>query len=228
MRFWLITSTTYGTWLPGDERGFVGRVWDVRPDDQMTDSLRREHDQYGQPYDADIPGLKRESQRQMKGSPVWLNAEQAHSILDQFLETVAFRQWILHAASIMSNHFHAIVEAPDAVCSDDILGDLKSYASRRLNKTFGKPISGTWWTASGSKRPLRELDRLFVVIRYVLNQHRFLTRFLHPNYGTIDSYLSGGCQTEPSGGCQTAVDTIVESSSHGGLTPAAQEEKGQS
>ena len=31
MRYWLLTSTTYGTWLPGDERGFVGRVWDTRP-----------------------------------------------------------------------------------------------------------------------------------------------------------------------------------------------------
>ena len=23
---WLLTWTTYGTWLPGDERGFVGNV----------------------------------------------------------------------------------------------------------------------------------------------------------------------------------------------------------
>lgn len=25
-RHWLLTSTTYGTWLPGEERGFVGAV----------------------------------------------------------------------------------------------------------------------------------------------------------------------------------------------------------
>jgi hypothetical protein len=27
-RFWLLTWTTYGTWLPGDERGFVSEVRD--------------------------------------------------------------------------------------------------------------------------------------------------------------------------------------------------------
>ena len=24
-RYWLLTWTTFGTWLPGDQRGFVGR-----------------------------------------------------------------------------------------------------------------------------------------------------------------------------------------------------------
>ncbi len=26
-RHWLLTSTTYGTWLPGDSRGVVGWAW---------------------------------------------------------------------------------------------------------------------------------------------------------------------------------------------------------
>ena len=25
-RYWLLTNTCYGNWLPGDARGFVGRV----------------------------------------------------------------------------------------------------------------------------------------------------------------------------------------------------------
>jgi hypothetical protein len=29
-RYWLLTRTTYGTWLPGDVRGFVSRVRDLR------------------------------------------------------------------------------------------------------------------------------------------------------------------------------------------------------
>jgi REP element-mobilizing transposase RayT len=206
MRHWLLTSTTYGTWLPGDERGFVGRVWDARPDDPATDALRLQHDQKDQPYDQDIPGLKRESQRLMKGPPIFLNAEQAEAVLAQFKETATFRGWTLHAASVMANHFHAIIEAMDDVMSDDILGDLKSYASRRLNKACGKPQSGTWWTASGSKRPLREPDRLFVPIRYVLNQHRFLTRYLNLMHGTIEDFLG------------------AHGGAHGGLTPTAQED----
>ncbi len=27
-RHWLVTSTTYGTWTPGDDSGFVSRVRD--------------------------------------------------------------------------------------------------------------------------------------------------------------------------------------------------------
>jgi hypothetical protein len=30
-RYWLLTNTSYGNWLPGDRRGFVGRVWEHRP-----------------------------------------------------------------------------------------------------------------------------------------------------------------------------------------------------
>jgi hypothetical protein len=36
-RYWLLTNTLYGTWLPGSERGFVGHVLDHRPDDAAND-----------------------------------------------------------------------------------------------------------------------------------------------------------------------------------------------
>src|SRR3954447_483034 len=57
-RFWLLTSTFYGNWLPGDPRGFVSRVRDVRPD-EVAPAARREHDAPGTPYDADLDGLHR-------------------------------------------------------------------------------------------------------------------------------------------------------------------------
>ncbi len=47
-RHWLLTSTFYGTWLPGDRRGFVGRVRDARPDDLPT-LVRLEHDLRARP-----------------------------------------------------------------------------------------------------------------------------------------------------------------------------------
>ncbi len=33
MTTWLLTSTTYGTWLPGDPRGSVTSVLDFRPEE---------------------------------------------------------------------------------------------------------------------------------------------------------------------------------------------------
>ena len=60
----------------------------------------------------------------------------------------------MHGFSIMTNHFHIVVTAGDEVPSPSILGDFKSYASRVLNRRYGKSVNGTWWTESGSRRPL--------------------------------------------------------------------------
>ena len=56
-RHWLLTNTCYGNRLPGDARGFVGRVWDHRPDDP-EDKTRVAHNLPGTPCDEDVPGLE--------------------------------------------------------------------------------------------------------------------------------------------------------------------------
>ncbi|HYH63801.1 MAG TPA: transposase [Urbifossiella sp.] len=88
----------------------------------------------------------------MNGPPVLLSAGHAVVVVGQFRETAAFRGWELLAASVMFNHFHLIVRAADAVRSENLLGDFKSYASRALSQRFGKPASETWWTKSGSRQ----------------------------------------------------------------------------
>jgi REP element-mobilizing transposase RayT len=189
---WLITSATYGTWLPGDSRGFVGRVWENRSSDPTTDALRTEHDTIDTPYDRAMPGLETASRNQMKGDAVLLTVEQAEVVVEQFRQTADFREWQLHTAAVMANHFHLVATSPAEVLSDNLLRDFKSYASRALNQKWGKPRSGTWWTASGSRRRLPDDHALQCAIRYVLNQHRVLCRWLNPVYGTIEQFLSGG------------------------------------
>jgi REP element-mobilizing transposase RayT len=173
---WLITSTTYGTWLPGDPRGFVGRVWDGRPGDE-TEALRIEHDQIGTEYDRDIPGLHQASHELMKGDPVLLTIEQARMVIEQFESTANYRNWTLHAASVMANHFHLVVTAEDDVLTDQLLKDFKSYASRILNKKFNTPKSGTWWTQSGSRRRLPDDRAITASVKYVNHQHGCLALF---------------------------------------------------
>ena len=36
---WLLTWTTYGTWLPGDERGFVGNVVEEATNDTVQTAI---------------------------------------------------------------------------------------------------------------------------------------------------------------------------------------------
>src|SRR5436309_596775 len=152
-RSWLLTSTFYGHWLPGDPRGFVSRVRDRRPEDEDC-VVRLEHDIPGTPCDEDLPGLWRAAVAQMKGPRVRIDLEQAQSLVAQFRETATYRKWTLHAVAVMDNHIHIVVTVPGDPPPADVLGDFKSYGSRALNRRWGKRPNGTWWTESGSKRKL--------------------------------------------------------------------------
>ncbi len=154
MRDWLVSSTFYGQWLPGDSRGSVSNVRERRPGDPER-TARDEHADVGEDYDGWMEGLRSASEELLKGPPVTLDLPQAEQLLDQFQVTAKHRGWALHAVSIMFNHAHLLVEVPRAIDKEILLRDLKSYGSRRLNQHFGRPESGTWWTESGSGRVVR-------------------------------------------------------------------------
>src|SRR4051794_17216923 len=133
MTHWLVTSTFYGQWLPGDPRGSVTNVRDRRPTDRNC-SHRQEHDRPGDDYEPKIPGLQAAARNQLKGPPVYVDLPQAEQLLDQFLETSRYRGWMVHAVSIMFNHLHLVVETPPEAGKKTLLRALKSYGSRRLNR----------------------------------------------------------------------------------------------
>jgi REP element-mobilizing transposase RayT len=152
-RYWLLTNTCYGNRLPGDARGFVGRVWDHRSDDSDEKS-RVMHNLPGTPCDEDMPGLEHESRTIMKGPPIRLTVEQAEVLLNQIRETAGFRRWTICAVAIMVDHFHIVVGVEGDPNPSKVLGDFKSWGTRTLGKRFGEPAAKTWWTERGSKRKL--------------------------------------------------------------------------
>lgn len=166
-RYWLLTWHTYGTWLPGEERGFVGTVRDA-------ENAHVIHNVPGTPVDADSPHLAEWSRQQLKCSPIYLGRKQAECLAPQLLETAGFRNWKLFALAIVNNHVHVVVGVPGDPEPEKLLGDFKSYGSRALNRLFGKPRSETWWTESGSKRKLPHETAVLGAIRYVRNQHAAL------------------------------------------------------
>lgn len=166
-RYWFLTNTCYGNWLPGDQRGFVGRVWEHRADDQSL-QRRIEHDTFETEYDRDIPRLEEASRRLMKGPPISLEREQALVLVAQFQETARYRQWQIDAVAVMFNHFHIVVGVPGDPDPGKILGDFKSYATRKLSTLFGEPLSKTWWTERGSKRKIKDDTSRKNRIRYTL------------------------------------------------------------
>jgi REP element-mobilizing transposase RayT len=165
-RTWLLTNTCYGTWLPGDSRGFVGYVRERRVGEAES-THRVIHHESGTIYDAASSGLEQAARQRLQGSPIHLNVEPAAILIEQFLETAKHLGWTILAAAVMFHHFHLVVtggETPSA----KLLGDLKSWGTRRLSQTFGAPSSGTWWTERGSKRHLPGDVAVMQAVDYVL------------------------------------------------------------
>jgi len=162
-RHWLHTWTCYGTWLPGDVRGFVSNVRD-KHGKQVT------HNIPGTPFDADIPPLEAWVRKHMKGSPVSLVKADAEAMIAQYQETAQIRGWTLQAASVMFNHTHVALSVPGDTDPDLILETLKSWATRALKKNRPLPPNGTFWTAKGSKRKLSDEEALRAAVIYVVKK----------------------------------------------------------
>lgn len=171
-RHWLLTWTTYSTWLPGDKRGCVTRVRDDAP----LDGPRIERDQPGTPYVTNVSGLVHASRAAMKGPPVWLAQPQAAVTADDLSATSEFRGWELLAGAVMANHVHVVVGVEGDPDPSKLLQMFKSYASRALNQRWPRPRSGTWWTESGSRRKLPDDTAVLAAVRYVENQAHCLAR----------------------------------------------------
>lgn len=184
MRSWLLSNTTYGTWLPGDRRGSVTSVRNRRASDEVS-PFRFEHDIPGETWEEAIPALHRAAVEQMKGPPVFLDREHAELILTQFQKTATYRGWTLRAVAIMRNHFHMVVQVPDDPSPTKILVDFKAYASRTLNRHYGTPPSETWWTTGGSKRQLDDERYLANAVNYVLYKQSRALVVWSPELGRI-------------------------------------------
>jgi REP element-mobilizing transposase RayT len=162
-RIWLLTWTTYGSWLPGDERGFVSPKFE-------GDTPERRNNAPGRPYDEGRPALRRIAESTLTGDPVLLTRAHAKIVRRQFEQTARYRGWHLLAGAIMTNHVHLLVGVPDDPDPSALLRDFKSYASRALNRQDGGSAGFRWWTEQGSKRKIADWDNLETVLRYVREQ----------------------------------------------------------
>ncbi|MFQ5424477.1 MAG: transposase [Phycisphaerae bacterium] len=159
---WLLTSTTYGTWLPGDQRGFVSRA-------ATSDGGHRVRNVPGTTYDSDQGDLAESARERMKGKPVYWGAEHARVVHDAFLEAATTHGISLIAFSIMRDHAHIVCQHAD-LTGAELLQRFKGVASRRLGQRFDPAGAPRWWTRGGSKRFVRRGDDPRAAIEYVCQQ----------------------------------------------------------
>ncbi len=157
----LVTWTTYGTWLPGDQRGFVSRV----PSEESPHEI---HNLPGERYDADDAQALGSAADRMEGRPVYLNRDQANVLLVDIGASCARHGIEPLAVSVMVNHVHIVCQSE--LPKDQLLKLFKGSASRALSKFFPLGDSPRWFTAGGSVRYGKTKAELTSVIEYVKGQ----------------------------------------------------------
>jgi REP element-mobilizing transposase RayT len=141
---YFITWTTYGTWLPGDERGWRRKG---KPDIQLPNELNRES-----------------AACKMKEREFRMNRRDREIVHDTVTRHCEIRNWKLHIVNARSNHVHVVVTAP-GYAPETVRDQLKAWCTRKL-KPF-HPGRERFWTEGGSRRYLNSDDHLEAAIIYV-------------------------------------------------------------
>ncbi len=147
---YLITFRSYGTWLPGDGRGWT--AWGSA---------------FPQPAHAGHPGLEADQRARMRGEPVVLGSEERACVAESIRETCAALGWRLHALNVRTNHVHGVVSG--AAGPERMMTTIKAWATRGLRASGliadGLPV----WSRHGSTAYLWNEEELERACEYVLN-----------------------------------------------------------
>ncbi len=146
---YLITFRCYGTWMHGDDRG----------------SVDRKHNIYGTSKIVPNPKLKRADLKQLTHPPVSLDAKQRMLIEKAVREVCIYRQYILRAINVRTNHVHIVVTATKP--PECLLNAFKSYSTRALRKARLAPATMKPWARHGSTVYLWKERDVAKAIEYV-------------------------------------------------------------
>ena len=149
---YFLTWTTHGTWLPGDDRGWV----------HHGDGAA------GRPYGSPDPQRERRARLRLEGEPVALDARQRRIVEDAIRDTCRTRGWPVWALNVRTNHVHVLLTAPQQ-SPERVMTSLKAWATRRLNEAGPSPTPGKLWTRHGSTRYIKSQATLGRAMEYVQN-----------------------------------------------------------
>jgi len=145
-----IVLTCYGARLHGDEAG----------------SVDRDHNLPGTEYLPSNPQQAQSELDRMAQTPYQMDGPRRKIVLEAVREVCIYRHWDLLAVHVRTTHIHAVVRA--VVVPERILGDFKSYSSRRLNESGFDQAGCKRWSHHGSTGYLWKRQQVLAAIQYVL------------------------------------------------------------
>ena len=140
---YMLTWTTYGTWLPGDQRGYV---------------------KDGQILPGDIRTLERNKKRQ-KSSIVKLDITEKEIVSKIILAEAKRIGHQIEACIVFSNPVH-LVARPNSESIEEVVGRYKSVTTRAL---WQHGLKGRIWTKGYDKRFCFSEKEFTARIKYVQN-----------------------------------------------------------
>jgi REP element-mobilizing transposase RayT len=145
----LLTWTTYGTWLHGDDRGSSDRK-QSKP--LAPDPVREAH-----------------ARGMMKFPALTLDARMRRVAREAIEEHCRFRGWELRALNVRTNHVHVVITGGER--GQKVIGLLKSRVTRMLRYAGLVKADQPVWTAEGGNvRALHHPEAVSTACHYVRNQ----------------------------------------------------------
>ena len=149
---WFLTWHSYGTWLPGNEKGYVDE----------------EHRLPGEPFAMPNPELLAYSESLLQNPAVYLNEPQRVATQAAVIEVCQYRMWELFALHVRTTHVHAVVTGQGN--PEKMIADFKAYATRRLRRENLNRSTDKIWAGHGSTRYLWTQQHVEEAVDYVLNR----------------------------------------------------------
>ncbi len=152
---YFLTWPTYGTWLPGDERGWVQYKKGFQPPDAIR---------------------KLEAAARMTEDACILDPAQRSVVEKTIADHCRIRGWVLHVVNCRTNHLHVVVTANRD--PDQVREQFKAWCTRKLKErersrleTDGlaraRRVREKWWAERGSCRHIGDEESLEAAILYV-------------------------------------------------------------
>jgi len=139
-----MTWRAYGSWLPGDERGWKKKgecEW------QSPDLLFQEM-----------------AESAMSESAFRLDRKDRSIVEATVQRHCSIRHWDLHAVDARTNHVHIVLTAP-SYKPETVRNQLKAWCTRKLKAIH--PTRKNFWAEGGSRRWLNTREDLDKAIKYV-------------------------------------------------------------
>lgn len=158
MRKWFhITFSMYGTWLPGDPRGF--RTWKHK--------IHSSGDYKRRPPKGEHEALQRLTRSTMRAAPVTLTRQQRETCARAIVDKLTEKGCDVIAVAVAGQHVHIQVRIQDHDIKR-VIGLAKQLASHRVRDE----LPGTIWGARRHLDPIRSRDHQKRVYGYIQRHKR--------------------------------------------------------